>query len=77
MSGEGSTLEDIRQLLGTMNGRFDAIERQVVHVRDEVAGLKAHVSASVGALKESIDARDFRIDEYGRRLSELEARGDD
>jgi hypothetical protein len=54
MAAEGPTLQDIWRLLGTMNKRFDAIERQVVQVRDEVAGLKAHVTASVGALKESI-----------------------
>jgi hypothetical protein len=77
VSSENPTLQDIWRLLGTMNRRFDALERQVVQVRDEVAGLKAQVTASVGALKESIDARDFRIDEHGRRLSELEARGND
>jgi len=77
MSGENPTLRDIWRLLGTMNRRFDAIDRQVVQVRDEVAGLRAHVTASVGALKESIDARDFRLDEHGRRLSEIEARSDE
>ena len=67
MSSESPTLRDIWRLLGTMNKRFDALEREVVQIRGEVgqirgdvAGLKAHVTASVGALKESIEARDFR-----------------
>jgi hypothetical protein len=30
------------------------------------------VASQIGALKESIEARDFRLDEHGRRLSHLE-----
>jgi hypothetical protein len=30
------------------------------------------VAAGLGALKESIEARDFRLDEHGRRLTKLE-----
>ena len=85
MSGENPTLKDIWRLLGTMNKRFDALERQIVQVRAELtqqigetksdlASLKAEMRLGFGALKESIEARDFRLDDHGRRLTELESR---
>jgi len=83
MSDENPTLRDIWRLLGVMNKRFDGIEREIVRTRDdlgqqiaqtreEVGALKAYVSAGFGALKESIEARDFRLDDHGRRLTALE-----
>ena len=69
MTEQDATLQDVWRLLGTMNRRInerlDAVERQIVAV-------DAGVSAKIGALKESIEARDFRLDEHGRRLSKLE-----
>ena len=95
MSDENPSLQDIWRLLGTMNKRFgerfDVLERQVVQIREDVAGLRAefrelkvHMNAGFGALKESIEARDFRRGDHGlrgaldegdadgRRLTELE-----
>ncbi len=68
------------------NERFDAVERQVVsfkaelsediaQLRSEVGALRAQTQtqSGLGALKESIEARGFRLDEHGRRLTELES----
>ncbi len=74
MSEENPTLRDIWRLLGTMNKRFDALDRQVVEIRQDMAALDARMVAGFGALKASIEARDFRLDEHGRRLTELESR---
>jgi hypothetical protein len=91
MSGENPNLKDIWRLLGTMNKRFDGLERQIVQVREDlgkelssvkaevsvlradVSALRADMSIGFGALKGSIEARDFRLDEHGRRLTELES----
>jgi hypothetical protein len=83
MSEKNPTLQDIWRLLGAMNKRigvmdkrFDAIERELVAFKADIAGqitaLKADVSGRIGVLKDSIEARDFRLDEHGRRLSRLE-----
>lgn len=85
MSGDNPDLKDIWRLLGTMNKRFDGLERQMTELREEMGALKEevrgdlasfklHVNAGFGALKESIEARDFRLDDHGRRLTELESR---
>lgn len=79
------TLKDIWYLLGVMNKRFDALDRQMVALRTDMAEFKADVRKEIpelgmrmqlgfGALRESIEARDFRLDEHGRRLYELEQR---
>ena len=69
MTDQDPTLQDVWRLLGSMNRRInerlDSLERQMV-------ATDAGVSARIGALKESIEARDFRLDEHGRRLSKLE-----
>lgn len=79
MTDENPTLKDIWRLLGTMNRRFDGLDRQIVmlredfaHLRGEFAELKAYVNTGFGALKQSIESRDFRLDEHGRRISALE-----
>ncbi len=75
--------QDMWRLLGSMNRRvgerFDVLERQVVAVDTRVAALEARVAtgearvtAAIGALKDSIEARDFRLDDHGRRLTVLE-----
>ena len=73
---ENPTLQDIWRLLGAMNkriaDRLDTVESRIVQLRDTVATLRAQMQAGFGALKESIEARDFRLDEHARRLSELE-----
>ncbi|HKY38074.1 MAG TPA: hypothetical protein VJN18_19160 [Polyangiaceae bacterium] len=77
------SLQDMWSLLGTMNKRFDGferrldgVERQMVLLREDLGGrihaLDSRMTVGFGALKESIEARDFRLDEHGRRLSELE-----
>lgn len=77
---ENPTIQDIWRMLGTMNRRFserfDTIERQFVELEERLGGrissLEARVTAGFGALKASIEARDFRLDEHARRLAELE-----
>ena len=70
------TLHDVWRLLGSLNRRmgerFDVVERQLIAVDARVGALEAKVTAAVGALKESIEARDFRLDDHGRRLTSLE-----
>ena len=77
MSEKNPTLQDIWRLLGTMNKRFDSLERQVVQIREDlgaqVTGLEARMTAGFGALKQAIEARDFRLDDHGRRITELES----
>jgi hypothetical protein len=77
MSEHEPTLKDIWRLLGVMNRRFDASERQMTLLREElqgeVASLRTQMSSGFGALKQSIEARDFRLDEHGRRISALES----
>jgi hypothetical protein len=77
MSEENPTLQDIWRLLGTMNKRwgerFDGLERQVVQLREDVGALDARMTAGFGALKAMIEARDFRLDDHGRRITELES----
>jgi hypothetical protein len=75
--------QDMWRLLGSMNRRFgerfDVLERQLVAVDTRVATVEARVTAgeakvivAMGALRESIEARDFRLDDHGRRLTALE-----
>ncbi len=73
MSDENPTLQDIWWLLGTMNKRLDGLERQGVQLREDLAALDARVVAGFGALKGMIEARDFRLDDHGRRLTDLES----
>ena len=87
MSDQDPTFQDLWRLLGSMNRRmnerFDAVERQLVAMNERISGvdaqldsrmtaLESSMAAKFGALKESIEARDFRLDEHGRRLSKLE-----
>jgi hypothetical protein len=76
MGEKNPTLQDVWRLLGTMNRRFDGLERQNVQLREDlgarinsletrIGALDARVTAGFGALKESIEARDFRLDEHG------------
>jgi hypothetical protein len=80
---DNPTLQDIWRLLGVMNRRFDSLERQMIRLDDRVSQLEstfevnlkaieAKMQAGFGALKASIEARDFRLDEHARRLAELE-----
>ena len=76
MSEKNPKIQDVWRLLGTMNKRFermdlrlDGLERQMVSLREDLAG---RMAAGFASLKESIEARDFRLDEHGRRLSEIE-----
>jgi septation ring formation regulator EzrA len=75
--------QEMWRLLSSMNRRFgerfDVLEQQIVAVGASVAALDARVSTNeakvtlaIGALKESIEARDFRLDDHGRRLTALE-----
>ena len=69
-----------------MNERFDAVERQLIALGERISStdasvssvgaslssLEARITAKIDALKESVEARDFRLDEHGRRLTKLE-----
>ena len=72
MSEKNPTLQDIWRLLGKMNGRFESLEREMVALKTEVSKLRADMEGGFSALKGSIEARDFRLDDHGRRLAELE-----
>lgn len=83
MSDADPTLKDIWRLLGTMNKRFDALEREVVSGKAALAELKAELQSEIGELRQEmrlgfgalrgmIEARDFRLDDHGRRLTDLE-----
>ena len=76
MTNQDPTLQDVWRLLGSMNRRiserFDVVERQIVALDARIAATEAGIVAKVGALKESIEARDFRLDDHGRRLTTLE-----
>jgi hypothetical protein len=87
MTEQDPTLQDLWRLLGSMNKRFserfDLLERRIMDLRVAVKGdvaslgerlnlLEASVTTRIGALKESIEARDFRLDDHGRRLTKLE-----
>jgi hypothetical protein len=82
-----ATLQDVWRLLGVLNKRVDAVERHLVEsdvrlaegialLRERfetgTADIKATMVAGFGALKASIEARDFRLDEHGRRITDLE-----
>ena len=76
MQDVSRTLQDVWRLLGSMNRRFgerfDVVERQIVAVDARVTAGEARFMLAIGALKESIEARDFRLDDHGRRLTALE-----
>ena len=76
MSQKNPTLQDVWRLLGVMNKRFDTLEHEMVKFKADMAGqitgLRSDMVAGFGSLKASIEARDFRLDEHGRRLSEVE-----
>ncbi len=78
-----ASLQDVWRLLGGVNRRvgeldrragerFDVVERELVSVSARVSAVEAGVTAKIGALKESIEARDFRLDDHGRRINKLE-----
>jgi hypothetical protein len=72
MSEKNPTLQDVWRLLGAMSRRFDGIDKRFDAVEREMVRLRSDVKGSIFALKESIEARDFRLDEHGRRLTDLE-----
>jgi hypothetical protein len=83
MSDQDPTLQDVWRLLGGMNRRmtelgrrfgerFDVVERELVAVNARMSAVEAGITAKIGALKESIEARDFRLDDHGRRLNKIE-----
>jgi hypothetical protein len=71
-----ASVRDIWQLLGTMSRRnterFDNLETQLLKQREDFSALRGHVTVSIGVLKDLIEARDFRLDDHGRRLNALE-----
>lgn len=76
MTDHDPTLHDLWRLLGSMNrrmnDRFDVVERRFVAMDERISAVDSGIAAKLGALKESIEARDFRLDDHGRRLSKIE-----
>ena len=76
MSEENPSLQDIWKLLGVMNKRFDGLEREIVDLRgyvaEQIGELRGQMTTGFSALRGMIEARDFRLDDHGRRISELE-----
>jgi hypothetical protein len=48
------------------------LDARISGVDARVSALDTGIAAKLGALKESIEARDFRRDDHGRRLTKLE-----
>jgi DNA repair ATPase RecN len=71
-----ASVRDVWQLLATMSRRnterFDNLEMQLLKQREDFSALKGHVTVSIGVLKDLIEARDYRLDDHGRRLNALE-----
>jgi archaellum component FlaC len=76
LEGLSESVREVWQLVGSTNRRhserFDGLELQMLKQREEFAALKGHVTSSIGILKDLIEARDFRLDDHGRRLNALE-----
>jgi hypothetical protein len=76
LHGLTESVRHVWELLGNMNRRhserFDGLEQQMLRQREEFVALKGHVTSSIGILKDLIEARDFRLDDHGRRLNALE-----
>ena len=64
----------LSKLVGLEPAGFHAGEDIVDRRRERarISAFEASIAAKIGALKESIEARDFRLDGHGRRLSKLE-----
>ena len=52
--------------------QFAEVRTELGSFRGEMDSLRAEMRTGFGALKASIEARDFRLDEHGRRITELE-----
>lgn len=50
----------------------ESMAADIAALEGKLVGLESRMTAGFGALKASIEARDFRLDEHGRRLNELE-----
>jgi hypothetical protein len=80
MTDQDPTLQDVWRLLGSMNRRINEridgmnrrINERIGALERQMVATDAGVSAKIGALKEWIEARDFRLDDHGRRFSKLE-----
>jgi hypothetical protein len=78
-----ASLQDGWRLVGAVNRRvgeldrrvgerFDVVERELVAVNARVSAVEAGIAVKIGAFKEAIEARDFRLDEHGRRINKIE-----
>jgi hypothetical protein len=60
---------DLKQDIGGSNGEIAGLRADL---KTQIADVRAEMRTGFGALKASIEARDFRLDEHGRRITELE-----
>jgi chromosome segregation ATPase len=56
----------------TFGERLDRMDLRLERMESFTIDQHVQTRSSIGALKESIDARDFRLDEHGRRLTSIE-----
>jgi len=61
--------EDTAKQFAEVRGELAVLRTEV---RGEISDLRAEMRLGFGALKASIEARDFRLDEHGRRITDLE-----
>ena len=73
MNRRFDTLEHEIVAIKTDLGAFKAeVSQEFAATRAEFSAVRKEMTTGFGALKSSIEARDFRLDDHGRRLSELE-----
>ena len=56
----------------TFGDRLDRMDERLEQMERFNVDQHAKTRSAIGALKESIEARDFRLDEHGRRLTAVE-----
>ena len=61
--------EDTARQFAEVRGEMSALRTEF---KAQIADVRAEMRTGFGALKASIEARDFRLDEHGRRITELE-----
>jgi hypothetical protein len=68
----GERFDVVERQLVALDARISSVDARISSVDARVSALDNGIAAKLGALKESIEARDFRLDDHGRRLTRLE-----
>lgn len=76
MADDKTPLEECLRMLALVNERFDALERQMVLLRQtlvaECIQTREETVAAVGSLQAHLDGRDFETRSLAHRISYLE-----